>query len=76
MATLIKQVGNSGTRRCDAHCYGAKGDKCTCVCGGVNHGKGLQQALENTKAMATSILEQANNTEIAGEILHEIRASA
>lgn len=27
-------------RRCDSRCYNAKGDHCTCICGGKNHGKG------------------------------------
>jgi len=26
--------------RCDARCHTAKGSKCTCICGGLNHGKG------------------------------------
>ena len=40
---------NSGNRRCDARCYGAKGDECNCVCGGENHGIGLELAVKNTK---------------------------
>lgn len=34
-------------RRCDARCYNAKGHKCTCICGGKNHGAGKKKALEN-----------------------------
>ena len=26
--------------RCDARCWDAKQPRCTCVCGGLNHGKG------------------------------------
>jgi hypothetical protein len=49
--TLIT-IGNSeGSRRCDARCYDAKGPKCSCCCGGKNHGKGLQVAIENTRNM-------------------------
>ncbi len=45
--TLIT-VGNSeGDRRCDSRCYDAKGERCTCVCGGRNHGVGLERAREN-----------------------------
>jgi hypothetical protein len=38
--------------RCDANCYQAKGDTCTCICGGVNHGVGQQQAIKNTLEIA------------------------
>ncbi len=36
---------------CNAKCYDAKGDRSACVCGGVNHGKGLTQAARNTLNM-------------------------
>ena len=49
--TLIT-IGNSeGSRRCDARCYDAKGPDCDCICGGKNHGKGLQVATKNTRDM-------------------------
>lgn len=49
--TLIT-IGNSeSSRHCDARCYDAKGPKCDCCCGGKNHGKGLQAAIENTRTM-------------------------
>lgn len=35
-----------GHRTCNAKCYHAKGDRCTCVCGGRNHGIGEVEALE------------------------------
>src|SRR5260370_42236069 len=35
-------------RRCNAKCYAAKGNDCSCQCNGVNHGVGAQQARENT----------------------------
>ena len=35
--------------RCNSQCYDAKSAVCYCVCGGVNHGAGLQKAIENTK---------------------------
>ncbi len=49
-ATTIK----SGQKRlsvCNAYCYGAKNKNCTCSCGGINHGIGLQKAIENTLEM-------------------------
>ena len=33
---------------CNARCYDAKGDRTACICGGVNHGKGLTRAARNT----------------------------
>lgn len=35
------------TGRCDAKCYNAKGHHCTCICGGINHGKGLKHAIQD-----------------------------
>lgn len=34
-------------RRCDAKCYNAKGKKCKCICGAINHGKGIDFAIQN-----------------------------
>ena len=35
--------------RCDARCYNAKGEDCSCVCClGINHGKGYDEARKNT----------------------------
>jgi len=50
MATLIlrKDLKGAITGRCDANCYNAKGTKCTCVCAGINHGLGRNQAINNT----------------------------
>lgn len=74
MATLISQTSSSGgTRRCDAKCYNGKHTRCKCICGGVNHGKGLEQAMENTREMAKDLLERTD-TKIAKEILAEIKA--
>jgi len=70
MTVLIKSIGirppQSGqtyvhgtpTRSagCNAQCYDAKGEVCYCVCGGKNHGIGLEKAIENTKQM----LEEGN----------------
>jgi len=47
MTTIIIRKNKDGviTGRCDARCYNAKGKKCHCVCGGVNHGIGLNNAI-------------------------------
>ena len=44
-------------RKCDARCYNATGDKCTCVCGGKNHKQGLEMALKITKEHFNEIQE-------------------
>ena len=33
--------------KCDERCYNAKRMDCSCICGGVNHGHGLEHALKN-----------------------------
>ena len=57
--TLIEVATSDSRRRCDARCYHARGGHCDCVCGGANHGVGLARAVENTRAMAAAVLEQA-----------------
>jgi len=45
MTTLIAVYNSDGCiGRCDAKCHNAKGAKCTCVCGGKNHGIGAASA--------------------------------
>ena len=50
MTTIILRKNKYGavTGRCDARCYNAKGKKCDCVCGGDNHGKGINFAIMET----------------------------
>jgi len=52
--TALIAVYNSGgcVGRCDAKCYNATGGDCDCICGGMNHGSGLDQAADNTRAHA------------------------
>ena len=53
MTTLIQCSNSSGVYgRCDAKSCGAHGPDCSCVCGGMNHGKGLDAATENTRELA------------------------
>lgn len=49
MPVLITVMNSEGVCEfCDERCYNAKGKKCDCVCGGINHGKGLTRAIKNT----------------------------
>ncbi|MFZ5882473.1 MAG: hypothetical protein ACOYYI_01685 [Chloroflexota bacterium] len=53
MTTLIAVYGSDGCEgRCDARCYEAHEPHCDCICGGRNHGAGLQRAMQNTREMA------------------------
>ena len=52
MATLIAVYNSDGcVGRCDARCYNATSEHCDCICGGKNHGAGLDRATENTREM-------------------------
>lgn len=50
MTVLMSVHSSEGCEgQCDGKCYNAKGGKCTCICGGKNHGVGLEQAIDNTR---------------------------
>ena len=59
MTTLISVHNSSGlVGRCDAKCYDAIDQKCTCICDGANHGAGKQKAIQNTSQMAEIWIEE------------------
>ena len=43
---LLEQYIKDKRKTCDGRCYKSPGDNCKCICGGANHGKGLQEAIE------------------------------
>ena len=45
---FIKHNKNGTRRLCDHRCYRSPNKKCKCICGGINHGAGLQKAIEQT----------------------------
>lgn len=60
MTTLISVHNSEGeVGRCDAKCHNAKHKDCDCCCGGVNHGVGGRQAIQNTREMANGLAENA-----------------
>lgn len=62
MATLLKVETANGCRRlCSSKCYNAHGDKCTCICNGMNHGAGASLAAQNTQALAQEWIDQIRN---------------
>ncbi len=60
MTTLIAVYNSEGlVGRCDAKCYLAHDEICTCICGGMNHGAGKVQAQNNIYDRYEDILKQA-----------------
>ena len=58
MATVLALYTSAGcVGRCDAHCHNAGGDVCRCICGGVNHGVGAEQAAENAAQMGIALAQ-------------------
>lgn len=53
---LLWRTANGKSGRCSSRCYSDTGryvhDKCGCICGGMNHGKGKLEAIRNTRAFA------------------------
>ena len=59
MTTLIAVYNSEGcVGRCDAKCYQATHPGCQCICGGMNHGAGLSQAVDNTTIMAEQWIKE------------------
>lgn len=57
--TLIAVYNSEGCQgRCDARCYEASTPDCDCICGGRNHGAGLQRAQGNTHELAEEWLKE------------------
>lgn len=51
-ALLLLRSGRNIVGRCDAACYDAREQACTCVCEGANHRVGYDRAVANTRQMA------------------------
>lgn len=58
VTTLLRVSTEGKGGRCDAKCHDATSPDCDCVCGGVNHGVGLHQAVANTRDALDSLVEQ------------------
>jgi hypothetical protein len=79
VTTLIAVYNSEGcVGRCDARCYDAAEEPCDCICGGRNHSAGKQQAIDNTRELAESWLEQARangqgitSAELATDAMHQ-----
>ena len=64
MTAIIEVRGPDGKLKgkCDIRCYNAKCKKCTCVCGGNNHGVGLIQALNNISNLKDLVIGDDGST--------------
>lgn len=58
MATLITQKIGGKRRKCNSRCYNAKHPTCRCLCGGINHMKGLEQAQTNVQSIAEKLIAE------------------
>lgn len=59
MTTLLLLKASDGREfSCDGRCYLAKTEKCSCVCGGDNHGVGLDSACEITRQNSDKMVER------------------
>jgi hypothetical protein len=58
VTTVIGVYNSDGcVGRCDAKCYEAQSGTCSCICGGINHGAGLERARENTLELTREGIE-------------------
>lgn len=58
-AVLTIRVGGSVAGSCGKSCYDADHPKCRCVCEGMDHGVGLEQAIVNARAHHARWVERA-----------------
>jgi hypothetical protein len=75
MTTLISAKYPGGTyRRCDSRCHHATGPYRDCICGGVNHGVGHEQAVINTREHAQEWIDryQAEHPDVVSIRINEI----
>jgi len=70
MATVLVVHTSDGVRRCDGKCHNAKHAKCTCICGGANHGVGLEQAAQQAKELAEQ-MQQGGVVEVVVPLVAE-----
>ena len=68
-ALIAVYTGDGCIGRCDAKCYNAWGPECHCICQGANHGAGKQEAIENTRELAGTWLEQVGLAAAHAEVL-------
>lgn len=74
MPTLIIVYNSKGVvGRCDASCHNAVMSRCRCVCGGINHGIGLDQARTNTKRITDEQIREGCESSARGGTLKIVK---
>jgi hypothetical protein len=60
MATLMALYDADGKMvgRCDERCYDGSGDRCKCICGGINHHVGIRKAA--AQSLALTVVDEAD----------------
>lgn len=73
--TLIAVYNSEGcVGRCDAHCYNATTPDCNCICGGRNHGAGIERATDNTRDLAEDWIDEFGTPEMKEHLRWEVPA--
>jgi hypothetical protein len=70
MTLIAVYTSESCIGRCDAKCYEAQDPHGHCICGGMHHGCGLGQAIDNTRQYAEVMIEKY----AGARALHEYRS--
>lgn len=73
MVALIWQYNKQGKLigRCDARCHDSQNPECRCICEGMNHGRGLSEAITQTAAQITE-LQSIPGVKVASRLLQYI----
>lgn len=64
MSTLIASTIAGRSRACNARCYNAKRPECGCRCCGINHGVGVIQTSQNTRAIGINCVRAATTRSV------------
>lgn len=62
-SVIVLSGSGRNNRRCDSTCHNAQGEDCKCICGGKNHGKGLEVAQRNARRIANVLVEDTKRGE-------------
>jgi len=61
---LRQKRGRGRARICNSDCYDARSKECHCVCGGLNHGVGEEQARKNGKVWFEKVAARDPSLEV------------
>lgn len=66
MKVFVFRFHNGEEASCDASCYNSLREKCTCICGGLNHKVGFAVAKQQTRDI---IMKTFKNSGLKGRLL-------